>query len=100
MINNLTWKFRLRKCVKFHDGSEMTAEDVAWSIDRPGTTVGSPGKYDGYTKAIINKKIIDANTIRFTTKEPYPLLLADLTSIYIVSKKATTGLSSDDFASG
>lgn len=100
LVNNLTWEFKLRKGVKFHDGSEMTAEDIAWSMDRPATIVGSPGKFDVYTKAIINKKIIDANTIRFTTKEPYPLMLADLTSIYIVSKKATTGLSSDDFSSG
>ena len=100
LINNLTWEFKLRKGVKFHDGSEMTADDVAWSMERPATIVGSPGKFDVYTKAIINKKIVDANTIRFTTKEPYPLMLADLTSIYIVSKKATTGLSSDDFSSG
>lgn len=100
LVNNLTWEFKLRKGVKFHDGSEMTAEDVSWSMDRPATIVGSPGKFDVYTKAIINKKIIDPYTIRFTTKEPYPLMLADLTSIYIVSKKATTGLSSDDFSSG
>lgn len=100
LVNKLTWEFKLRKGVKFHDGSEMTADDVAWSMDRPATIVGSPGKFDVYTKAIINKKVIDANTIRFTTSEPYPLLLADLTSIYIVSKKATQGLSSDDFSSG
>ena len=100
MINNLTWEFKLRPGVKFHDGSDLTTEDIAWSMERPSTIVGSPGKFDVYTKAIINKKIIDATTIRFTTKEPYPLLLADLTSIYIVQKKATQGLSSDDFASG
>ncbi|MBC7718837.1 MAG: ABC transporter substrate-binding protein [Chitinophagaceae bacterium] len=100
LVNNLTWEFKIKKGSKFHDGTDVTAEDVEWSMDRPSTIVGSPGKFDVYTKAIINKKIIDANTIRFTTKEPYPLMLADLTSIYIVSKKATQGLSSDDFASG
>ena len=100
LVNNLTWEFKLRKGVKFHDGSEMTAEDIAWSMERPSMIVGSPGKFDVYTKAIINKKIMDPYTIRFTTKEPYPLMLADLTSIYIVSKKLTTGLSSDDFSSG
>jgi peptide/nickel transport system substrate-binding protein len=100
LVNNLTWEFKIRKGAKFHDGSDVTAEDVAWSMDRPATIVGSPGKFDVYTKAIINKKIIDASTIRFTTKEPYPLMLADLTSVYIVSKKATTGIASDDFSSG
>ena len=100
LVNNLTWEFKIRKGAKFHDGSDVTAEDVVWSLDRTATIVGSPGKFDVYTKAIINKKIMDANTVRFTTREPYPLMLADLTSIYIVSKKATTGISSDDFSSG
>ncbi len=100
LVNNLTWELKLRKGVKFHDGSEMTADDVMWSLDRPATIVGSPGKFDVYTKAIINKKIVDAYTIRLTTKEPYPLMLPDLSAIYIVSKKATQGLTSDDFSSG
>ncbi len=100
LVNNLTWEFKLRKGVKFHDGSEFTAEDVVWSLERPATIVNSPGKFDVYTKAIINKKVIDPYTIRLTTKEPYPLLLADLTSVYMLSKKATQGLASDDFASG
>ena len=100
LVNPTTWEFKLRKGVKFSDGSEMTAEDVVWSIDRPATIIGSAGKFDVYTKGIVDKKIIDAHTIRFMTKEPYPLLLADLTSIFIVSKKATQGISGDDFSSG
>jgi peptide/nickel transport system substrate-binding protein len=100
LVNSLTWEFKLRKGVKFHDGSELTAEDVAWSMDRPATIVGSPGKFDSATRAIINKKIIDPYTIRFTTREPYPLMLNDMMTIQIVSKKATAGLTSDDFNSG
>ncbi|ASL75399.1 ABC transporter substrate-binding protein [Ralstonia solanacearum] len=100
MVNNLTWEFKLRPGVKFHDGSELTTEDVAWSLDRPATIVNSPGKFDTYTKAIIHKKIIDKYTIQLTTSQPYPLMLSDLTSVFIVQKKATQGLSSDDFAQG
>ena len=43
LVNNLTWEFKLRKGVKFHDGSEMTAEDIAWSMDRPAL-IGQPGQ--------------------------------------------------------
>ena len=59
LVNNLTWEFKIRKGAKFHDGSDVTAEDVAWSIDRVPTIVGSPGKFDVYTKSIINKKVMD-----------------------------------------
>lgn len=100
LVNNLTWEFKLRKGVKFHDGSEMTAEDVAWSIDRPATIVGSPAKFDVFTRMIVNRTVVDPYTIRFTTKEPHPLLPSDMTAIMIVSKKATQGIASDDFASG
>src|SRR5262249_46226496 len=33
-VDPTTWEFRLRHGVRFHDGSEMTAEDVASSIRR------------------------------------------------------------------
>ncbi len=42
LVNNLTWEFKIRKGVKFHDGSELTADDVVWSLDRPATIQNSP----------------------------------------------------------
>ena len=100
LVNGLTWEFKIRKGAKFSDGSLVTAEDVIYSLDRPATIKNSPASFTLFTKAIINKKIMDANTVRLTTGAPSPLMPDDLVSVIIVSKKATEGLTSDDFASG
>ena len=105
LIDDLTWEFKLRRGVKFHDGSDFTADDVVWSIDRVPLIANSPGRFDSYTKAIVSKQVVDPYTVRFKTASPYPLMLADLTAIFMVSKKATAGalpqgLASEDFASG
>lgn len=100
LIDDKTWEFKLRPGIKFHDGSELTTEDVAWSLDRPATIVNSPGKLDIFTKQITGKKIIDKLTIQLQTATPYPQMPIDLVAIMMVSKKATQGLSTDDFAQG
>jgi peptide/nickel transport system substrate-binding protein len=100
LVDDKTWEFKLRPNVKFHDGSEITTEDVAWSLDRPATITGSPGKLDIFTKSIVGKKIVDKYTIQLMTASPYPLMPVDLVVIMMVSKKATQGLTTDDFAQG
>lgn len=99
-INPTTWEFRLRKGVKFHDGSDFTAEDVAFSIDRVGKIPDSPGPFTTYTKAIKEVQIVDPHTIRLVTAAPHPQLQNDINTIYIVSKKTATGASTADFNSG
>src|SRR5450759_2945775 len=95
-----TWEFKLRKGVKFQDGSEFTAEDVIFSLERAATLAASPGPFASFVKPITAKKIIDPWTIRLKTAAPYAMLPYDLNSIFIVSKKAATGASPEDFNSG
>src|SRR6266446_5162930 len=49
-IDPLTWEFKLRRGVKFHDGSEFTAADVVASIDRVPEVPNSPSPFTAYTK--------------------------------------------------
>ena len=99
-VNNLTWDFKLRPGAKFSDGSPVTIDDVIYSLDRPASIKNSPASFTQYTRSITGKRAIDAQTLRITTGAPTPLLPDDLVSIIIVSKKATEGLASDDFAAG
>lgn len=99
-IDPTTWEFKLRKGVKFHDGSDFTAADVIFSLERPATLAASPGPFTGFVKPIVAKKIIDPWTLQFKTAAPYAMLPYDLDSIFIVSKKATAGAATENFNSG
>jgi peptide/nickel transport system substrate-binding protein len=99
-LDPLTWEFTLRKGVKFHDGSELTAEDVVYSLERPLAITGSPGGYAAYVRPIVAKQIVDRHTLRLKTAVPHGALIQDLSEVLIVSKKAAEGASSGDFDSG
>ncbi|MES2562154.1 MAG: ABC transporter substrate-binding protein, partial [Pseudomonadota bacterium] len=96
----LTWVIKLRTDVKFHDGAELTAEDVVYSLERTLTIKGSPGGFASYVKAITAKRMIDRHTLELKTAAPYGPLLQDLAHVLIVSKRSASNASSEDFDSG
>ena len=99
-LDDVTWEFRLRKGVKFHDGTDFTAADVAFSIDRLPTVPNSPSPFTTYSKQITEKIVVDPYTIRFKTAAPYPLMPNDMATISIVSSRAAKGAATEDFNSG
>ena len=42
VLDETTWEFKLRPGVKFHDGSDFTAEDVKFTLARIPTLPGNP----------------------------------------------------------
>ncbi|HVO87722.1 MAG TPA: ABC transporter substrate-binding protein [Casimicrobiaceae bacterium] len=98
-VDPTTWEFKLRRGVKFHDGSDFTAEDVIASIRRVPKVPNSPSPFTAYTKQIVKIDAVDPYTVRFHTATPYPLMPSDMTQVAIISHKfenATT----EDFNSG
>ena len=83
--DNLTWRFRIRKNVKFHNGNELTAEDVKYSIDIIKNNESNVLR--DLLLSVNETKIVNDYTIDIITFKPCPILLNKLTDIFIVSKQ-------------
>ena len=90
-VGDTTWEFKLRPGVKFHDGSDFTAEDVVFTFERVAKVPNSPGPYTIYTRSMKSFEIVDPLTLRIHTNGPAPLLPLDVAALPILSKKAIAG---------
>jgi peptide/nickel transport system substrate-binding protein len=96
-INDTTWEFKLREGVKFHDGSDFTADDFIFSFKRADGYVGGNSSFRTYTKGKTVKKIDDF-TIHISTETPYPLMPNDMTTVMVMSSEAKgTGQADKNF---
>ncbi len=92
-------EFKLRKGVKFHDGSEMTSDDVKFTLERLlDDKFASPNK--SKVSGVSAIEVPDATTVRLVTKDPFAPLLTFLanarTGTQVLSRKAV-GSAGDDF---
>jgi peptide/nickel transport system substrate-binding protein len=86
-VDDTTWEYKLRPGVKFHDGSDFTAEDVKFTIARVGSIPGNPNSYAVYVGQIREVVVVDPLTVRFVTNGPAPLLPTNLSNIFILSSR-------------
>ena len=79
-----TWYFFLRNDVKFSNGQQMTSKDVVFSILRAKQPTSD---FKEYISTISGVKAIDDYTIQIKTSKPNPILLNQLSNIFIMSKQ-------------
>ncbi len=79
-----TWYFFLREDVQFSNGQPMTSEDVVFSILRAKQRTSD---FKEYISTISGVKAIDKYTVQIKTSKPNPILLNQLSNIFIMSKK-------------
>jgi len=83
--DNLTWRFNLRRDVKFHNGNNFSAEDVKYSIELiKGDKNNTLYNYLSMIKEVL---IVDDFTVDIVTRDSYPLLLSKLVYIFMISKQ-------------
>ncbi|MCQ4160752.1 ABC transporter substrate-binding protein [Roseomonas sp. GC11] len=99
-VDDLTWEFTLDPQARFHDGSPVTAEDVAFTLARAGDVPNSPSSFRVYTRPITAVEAVDATTLRIRTSVPTPLLPNYLSLVMIVSKRHGEGAATADYNSG
>ncbi|HXH29924.1 MAG TPA: ABC transporter substrate-binding protein [Bacteriovoracaceae bacterium] len=66
-----TFDFKLREGVKWHDGKEVTAEDVKFSYDVIFTDDYKAVQHRPYYEAIKEVQVIDKYNVRFIVKDDY-----------------------------
>ncbi len=99
LADGISWEFKLRKGVSWHDGSPFTADDVIFSFERVPNVANSPGSFAYATKGKTLTKV-DDHTLHITTGKPSPLMPNDMAAVFIVSKKHGTGALTPDYNSG
>lgn len=83
-VNPTTWRFHLRKGVKFHNGKPLTAEDVKYSFEQ---YADPKNRRSVFARGISRIEIKNASTVDLVTSEPVSALLFNLTRLQIVPKE-------------
>ncbi len=76
-----TWRFTLRRGVKFGEGQDFTAADVKFSLERP-----SAGMFGQFITTVAETVVVDDHTVDIHTKQPDPLLPRWLSAVEIMSR--------------
>ena len=94
--NDITLVLDLRTDVRFHDGTPLTVDDVAWSVQRiidPAFKSPQLSQFNSIVKA----EAVGTDKVRLTTSSPYPALLAQLVKLSIVPRAYVQKVGNEKF---
>lgn len=92
--DGLVYTFVIKEGVKFHDGTEVKAEDVAFTVENAAAST-----YIGSTVANFESaKAVDDYTVEITLKAPYASFFENVSQLYILPKAYYTEVGVDGFA--
>jgi peptide/nickel transport system substrate-binding protein len=83
LVNDLTWEFRLRHEVRFHNGEPFNATTVKYNFERL-MTPDQKSPQRGNIAWLERVDVVDDYTVRLVTKEPYPIVPEHLTNVQMI----------------
>ena len=86
-VDDLTYRFKLRKGVSFHSGNPFTADDVCYTYERLKKSPDFKGLFEPFA----NCKVLGGHEVELSTHKPYPLVLHQVTYIFPMDRKFYEG---------
>lgn len=78
--DGLEYTFKIRQGVKFHDGSDVTIDDVKYTFDRLMGTNGGEKMKNNFDN-VVSAEAVDESTFKFVLAEPNSNFLYSLTAL-------------------
>lgn len=83
-VDDVTWRFKLREGVTFHNGNPFAANDVVYSFQRQSQESSDMAFALGTIESVT---AIDDYTVEIKTTGPDPILLLNMPNFYIVDEE-------------
>ncbi|MGO4175615.1 ABC transporter substrate-binding protein [Bosea sp. TAF32] len=99
-LDPTTWRVTLRKDARFQNGKPVTADDVAFSLERARNVPNSPAPFSNNVSGVISVKALDATTLEVKTDAPTPDLMERIGFVYILERAAAEGKTLQDYNKG
>lgn len=84
------WIFTIRSDARFSDGSEVTIDDIIWSIERAKDPAQSPGVSIHFPEALQTVEKVDDTTLRITLDGPHPSFIwavSNVAGLFVTSQE-------------
>ena len=94
------WVFKIKDGIKFHEGSDLTVDDVVFTFERiinEGAMGGETSPRQGLLGTLEKVEAVDDSHVKFTFESPWPIFLKMLPHQQIVPKAYLEEVGDEEF---